>query len=58
MKRGVSRKRYEMENMTDDLLIESYEKARKYQLSEEFIVLIEQEMNRRNIIVPKHLMTN
>nr|WP_100489704.1 sporulation histidine kinase inhibitor Sda [Sporolactobacillus pectinivorans] len=47
-----------MENMTDDLLIESYEKARKYQLSEEFIVLIEQEMNRRNIIVPKHLMTN
>ncbi|TGA99553.1 sporulation histidine kinase inhibitor Sda [Sporolactobacillus shoreae] len=46
-----------MKNLTDELLIESYKKAKKYQLSEEFIILIEEEMNRRQLHVPVHQMT-
>ncbi|WP_132742852.1 sporulation histidine kinase inhibitor Sda [Scopulibacillus darangshiensis] len=36
-----------MEKLSDDLLIESYLKARELQLSKEFIRLIEQEIHRR-----------
>lgn len=38
-----------MENIPDDLLIESYIKARKYNLGDDFINLIENEMKRRNL---------
>ncbi|MFT8362063.1 MAG: sporulation histidine kinase inhibitor Sda [Sporolactobacillus sp.] len=40
-----------MENIPDDLLIESYLKARQYKLNDEFIHLIEDEMRRRNLTV-------
>lgn len=36
-----------MENLSDELLIESYENAKKYHLSKEFIELIKTEMERR-----------
>lgn len=52
--RGGGRKREMMENLSDSLLIESYEKARKYHLSAAFIELIKQEMKRRRIQVPEH----
>lgn len=54
IERGGGRKREKMENLSDNLLIESYEKARKYHLSLEFIKLIEQEMKRRRIKIPEH----
>ncbi|MFT8318316.1 MAG: sporulation histidine kinase inhibitor Sda [Sporolactobacillus sp.] len=38
-----------MENLSDDLLIESYHKAKQYQLSEDFIDLIEKELERRKL---------
>lgn len=37
----------QMEKLSDDLLIESYVKARELQLNREFIHLIEQEIHRR-----------
>ncbi|WP_141629360.1 sporulation histidine kinase inhibitor Sda [Sporolactobacillus vineae] len=43
-----------MENLSDSLLIESYEKALKYHLSTAFIGLIRQEMKRRRIKIPEH----
>ncbi|RYM05282.1 sporulation histidine kinase inhibitor Sda [Sporolactobacillus sp. THM7-7] len=42
-----------MENLSDDLLIESYVKAKQYHLSEDFIQLIELEIKRRSLTVSK-----
>ncbi|MBM7683081.1 developmental checkpoint coupling sporulation initiation to replication initiation [Pullulanibacillus pueri] len=38
-----------MEKLSDDLLIESYFKARELQLSSDFITLIEHEIKRRSL---------
>ncbi|MCL1630446.1 sporulation histidine kinase inhibitor Sda [Sporolactobacillus sp. CPB3-1] len=38
-----------MNNLSDDLLIESYTKAKEFHLSEDFIKLIEAEINRRSL---------
>jgi developmental checkpoint coupling sporulation initiation to replication initiation len=38
-----------MENLSDELLIESYVKATELKLSNEFIALIKQEINRRSL---------
>lgn len=38
-----------MKNLSDELLIESYFKARELNLSPEFINLIESEMHRRSL---------
>ncbi|WP_084297689.1 sporulation histidine kinase inhibitor Sda [Sporolactobacillus laevolacticus] len=38
-----------METLSDDLLIESYTKAKEYHLSEDFIKLIEKEIERRSL---------
>jgi developmental checkpoint coupling sporulation initiation to replication initiation len=38
-----------MRNLSDELLIESYFKARELNLSPEFIDLIESEMHRRSL---------
>ncbi len=53
---GGHRKRAKMENLSDDLLIESYVKAMKYHLSSEFIQLIEQEVERRKLTKRLHQM--
>lgn len=45
-----------MENLSDDLLIESYTKAKKYHLSEDFIHLIEKEVKRRKLTERLHLI--
>jgi developmental checkpoint coupling sporulation initiation to replication initiation len=39
-----------MENLSDELLIESYHKAKELHLSHDFIDLIEQEIERRALI--------
>lgn len=39
-----------MENLSDQLLIETYYKALELQLSPEFIHLIEKEMERRSLL--------
>ncbi|MFC4404047.1 sporulation histidine kinase inhibitor Sda [Gracilibacillus xinjiangensis] len=39
-----------MENLSDELLIESYRKANELQLSYEFIRLMEEEMKRRSLL--------
>ncbi|UOQ47365.1 MULTISPECIES: sporulation histidine kinase inhibitor Sda [Gracilibacillus] len=39
-----------MENLSDELLIESYKKATELQLSYEFIQLMEEEMIRRSLM--------
>lgn len=39
-----------MEKLSDDLLIESYLKAKELKLSREFIGLIEKELNRRSLM--------
>ncbi|PYZ99212.1 sporulation histidine kinase inhibitor Sda [Alteribacter lacisalsi] len=38
-----------MRHLTDDLLIETYHKARELQLHDDFIFLISQELKRRDI---------
>ncbi|WP_409289401.1 sporulation histidine kinase inhibitor Sda [Peribacillus sp. SCS-26] len=38
-----------MNKLSDDLLIESYHKARELKLSPDFIQLIESEINRRTL---------
>ncbi|WP_110926952.1 sporulation histidine kinase inhibitor Sda [Bacillus massiliglaciei] len=38
-----------MHKLSDDLLLESYFKARQLKLSEEFITLIETEIHRRSL---------
>lgn len=38
-----------MDKLSDDLLIESYTKAKEYHLCEDFIKLIEAEMERRSL---------
>ncbi|MFC7393274.1 sporulation histidine kinase inhibitor Sda [Scopulibacillus cellulosilyticus] len=38
-----------MEKLSDDLLIESYFKAKELELSKEFIHLIEEEIHRRSL---------
>ncbi len=38
-----------MNNLSDDLLIESYHKAKKLNLSNDFIHLIESEIRRRSL---------
>lgn len=43
------RKRYVMNKLSDDLLIESYFKAHKLKLSRDFIRLIENEIRRRSL---------
>ncbi|GGL40557.1 sporulation histidine kinase inhibitor Sda [Sporolactobacillus putidus] len=45
-----------MENLSDDLLIESYVKAKKYHLSNDFIQMIEQEVRRRKLTERLHQM--
>ncbi|MCI1856596.1 MAG: sporulation histidine kinase inhibitor Sda [Sporolactobacillus sp.] len=39
-----------MDHLSDELLIESYFKAKKYRLDAAFIRLIEQEMKRRHLV--------
>ncbi|WP_091483214.1 sporulation histidine kinase inhibitor Sda [Gracilibacillus orientalis] len=39
-----------MENLSDELLIESYKKATELRLSYEFIQLMEEEMRRRSLM--------
>ncbi|QGH35041.1 sporulation histidine kinase inhibitor Sda [Gracilibacillus salitolerans] len=39
-----------MENLSDELLIESYKKANELRLSYEFIQLMEEEMRRRSLM--------
>lgn len=41
-----------MEQLSNELLIEAYEKARRLNLSEDFVSLIEKELERRAISVP------
>lgn len=41
--------RTNMENLSDELLIESYFKAKELKLSQDFIVLIKTEINRRSL---------
>ncbi|RYL94752.1 sporulation histidine kinase inhibitor Sda [Sporolactobacillus sp. Y61] len=38
-----------MENLSDEMLVEAYVKAKKYDLSDEFIKLIEGEISRRKL---------
>ncbi len=38
-----------MENLSDELLIESYYRAKELHLSQDFIALIEEELNRRSL---------
>ncbi|HET7580892.1 MAG TPA: sporulation histidine kinase inhibitor Sda [Bacillales bacterium] len=38
-----------MENLSDELLIESYFKAKELKLSQDFIVLIKKEIDRRSL---------
>ncbi|MBU9713373.1 sporulation histidine kinase inhibitor Sda [Evansella tamaricis] len=38
-----------MRYLSDDLLLETYYKARELKLSKDFITLVEQELNRRSI---------
>lgn len=45
-----------LENLSDELLIESYKKANELQLSYEFIQLMENEMKRRSLM--DHLYPN
>lgn len=40
-----------MENLSDDLLIETYFKAKELRLKKDFISLIEQEISRRSLAV-------
>jgi developmental checkpoint coupling sporulation initiation to replication initiation len=42
-------KGYIMEKLSDDLLIESYLKARELKLSNDFILLIKKEIDRRSL---------
>ncbi|WP_257346119.1 sporulation histidine kinase inhibitor Sda [Pseudalkalibacillus decolorationis] len=47
-----------MENLSDELLIESYHKARELKLSHDFILLIKQEIDRRHLsmkLITTHL---
>ncbi|WLD95426.1 sporulation histidine kinase inhibitor Sda [Alkalihalobacillus sp. AL-G] len=47
-----------MENLSDELLIESYHRARELKLSTEFISLIKQEIDRRHLsmnLITTHL---
>ncbi len=49
---------YSMENLSDELLIESYHKARELKLSHDFILLIKQEIDRRHLsmkLITTHL---
>ncbi|SDH46585.1 developmental checkpoint coupling sporulation initiation to replication initiation [Alteribacillus persepolensis] len=39
-----------MKQLSDDLLIEAYEKALDLQLNDDFILLIEKEMTRRSLL--------
>ncbi|RYL91550.1 sporulation histidine kinase inhibitor Sda [Sporolactobacillus sp. THM7-4] len=43
-----------MENLSDDLLIESYVKAKKYHLNQDFIHLIERELEKRSLTTCLH----
>lgn len=40
---------YIMENLSDELLIESYEKARNLNLSHDFLMLIKKEIDKRSL---------
>nr|WP_096440463.1 sporulation histidine kinase inhibitor Sda [Alteribacter populi] len=39
-----------MRHLSDDLLLETYQKARELKLNDDFIFLISQELERRSII--------
>ncbi|MUV39562.1 Sporulation inhibitor sda [Lentibacillus sp. JNUCC-1] len=41
-----------MKNLSDDLLIESYFKARELHLSPDFVALIEKEIEKRQLTLP------
>ncbi|MFA9558815.1 sporulation histidine kinase inhibitor Sda [Evansella sp. AB-rgal1] len=43
-----------MKYLSDSLLLETYEKARELNLSEDFISLIQQEINRRQVNLENH----
>lgn len=45
-----------MQKLTDDLLIESYHKAKQLKLSKEFICLIESEIHRRSLSISNNLI--
>lgn len=40
---------YNMENLSDELLVESYIKARKLNLSQDFLSLIKKEIDKRSL---------
>ncbi|MEW9675836.1 sporulation histidine kinase inhibitor Sda [Lentibacillus sp. L22] len=42
-----------MEHLSDELLLESYQKANELNLSPDFIRLIEQEIQRRSLLTKK-----
>ena len=44
------RRREAMRFLSDDLLIETYKRARDLKLSHDFLMLIHQEMERRSIV--------
>lgn len=46
----IGGERFTMHKLSDELLIESYFKARELQLSPDFIYLIETEIKRRSLI--------
>lgn len=43
-----------MKALSDDLLIESYLRAKKLKLKQEFIYIIEKEMRKRDLIINKN----
>ncbi|QKS73203.1 sporulation histidine kinase inhibitor Sda [Paenalkalicoccus suaedae] len=43
---------YPFENLSDSLLIETYQRAINYQLSRDFLSLIEDELARRGLLMP------
>ncbi|WNF35640.1 sporulation histidine kinase inhibitor Sda [Bacillaceae bacterium IKA-2] len=47
-----------LQTLSDQLLIESYHKAKTLKLDKEFIFLLKKEIELRNIIVDKLMMTN
>lgn len=42
-----------MEQLSDDLLIEAYEKALQLKLGEDFVALIEEELRKRSLLIKK-----
>ena len=47
-----------MEQLSDELLIESYQKAQELELCDEFLSLIEKEIKKRSLVVEPVSVTN